>query len=150
VDGRNGFSLIETMMVVVVLGMVVLIGFPKLHNGQVRSEVRSARTAVVSLLARARVAATQANRVTWVSFQGNKAMVLATKPVPVGGNTLDTLGGVADLGAAHGVTVFSTNSSISYDPRGLSSNLGGTAVIRLSRGSRTDSVRVDGLGRVLR
>jgi len=147
----NGFTLIETMLVVTILGAVMLIGFPRMRDGMIRTNVRGARTTLINLLAKARTAATQTNRVTLLKINGNDAFVLARPRLglPVGANTADTLGAVEPLGDIYGVTVTAPIDSIRFDPRGLGTGFGiGGTTFSVSRNGKTETIRVDGLGRV--
>src|SRR3954468_15242040 len=67
----QGFTLVEMMLAVVILGALVLIGFPRMSAGMTKANVRGARTTLVNLIAKARTAATQANRVALLKIQGN-------------------------------------------------------------------------------
>src|SRR5687767_10142127 len=102
----NGFTIIETMMVVTILGAVTLIGYPRMRDGMTRTNVRGARTTLINLLSKARTAATQTNRITLLKIEGNNAFVLARpRLVAAAGSNADTLGAVEPLGDIYGVTV---------------------------------------------
>ena len=147
---RKGFTLIETLLVVVVLGIVVLIGFPRMSAGMTSANVRGARTTLINLLAKARSAATQANRVTLVKLEGDNAVVLMRPRLlpPIAGNDADTLGAVVRLWDSYGVTVTATIDSVRFDPRGMGTGFGTGTTFLISRNDRIDSIKVDGLGRV--
>jgi prepilin-type N-terminal cleavage/methylation domain-containing protein len=145
----NGFTLIETMLVVTILGAMMLIGFPRMRDGMTRSNVRGARTTLINLLAKARTAATQTNRVTLLKIQGNNAFVLARPRLVADGiSNADTLGAVEPLGAIYGVTVTALIDSVRFDPRGLGTGFGGGTDFLVSKNGKTETIRVDGLGRV--
>jgi prepilin-type N-terminal cleavage/methylation domain-containing protein len=145
----NGFTLIETMLVVTILGAMMLIGFPRMRDGMTRSNVRGARTTLINLLAKARTAATQTNRVTLLKIQGNNAFVLARPRLVADGiSDADTLGAVEPLGAIYGVTVTALIDSVRFDPRGLGTGFGGGSDFLVSKNGKTETIRVDGLGRV--
>src|ERR671931_541343 len=57
--GRRGFSLIEMFVVFVVVGVIVMIGAPRLRDAFEKTNVRSARIAVATSAAIARAAAVQ-------------------------------------------------------------------------------------------
>ena len=147
----KGFTIIETLMVVAILGTVVLIGYPRMRDGMVRTNVRGARTTLINLITKARTAATQSNRVTLLKINGNDAFVLARPrlAVPVVGNTVDTLGPVEHLDLSYGVTVTALVDSLRFDPRGLGTGfaLAGTT-FSVSRNGKTEVITIDGLGRV--
>lgn len=147
----DGFTIIETLMVVAILGAVVLIGYPRMRDGMVRTSVRGARTTLINLITKARTAATQSNRITLLKINGNDAFVLARPRLglPVGANTADTLGPVERLGESYGVTVTAPIDSLRFDPRGLGTGFGvaGTT-FSVSRNGKTEIITIDGLGRV--
>lgn len=145
----NGFTLVETMLVVTILGVVALIGFPRMRDGMIRTNVRGARTTLINLLSKARTAATQTNRITVFKIQGNNAFVLARpRLVPDGVSNADTLGAVERLGDIYGVTVTAAIDSVRFDPRGLGTGFGTGTDFLVSRNGKTETIRVDGLGRV--
>ena len=148
VPRRDGFTLVETLVVVVLLGLIVLIGFPKMRAALGRSDLRGARTTMINMVAAARAASVQGNRLTWIKFQGNTAHVLARpRVVPAGGSNADTVGAVRNLSTQYGVTVVATDS-IQFDPRGFGTAFGGTKTIVLSKGGHSSTITIDGLGRV--
>lgn len=146
---RNGFTLIETLISIVIVALLVLIGLPKISAALVANDVRSARTALINTVAQARAAAMQGSRVTWLKFEGNRAIILARpRRVPDGGvSNADTVGTVLNLGA-YGVSVTSDADSIRFNPGGLGWNLGAGQTVMLSHGDHYDSIEIDGLGRV--
>lgn len=147
---RVGFTLVETLIVVGLLGLLTLIGFPKMSEAMVRNDLRGARTTLINLVAKARSVAVQSNRVTWIQVEGNTAFVGATPRLGVadGVSTADTVGPIHDLAAAYGVTL-AGEDFIQFDPRGFGSGFGNAPVsIVLSRGSHASTVTIDGLGRV--
>jgi prepilin-type N-terminal cleavage/methylation domain-containing protein len=145
----NGFTLIETMLVVTILGAVMLIGFPRMRDGMIRTNVRGARTTLINLLSKARTAATQTNRVTLLKIQGNNAFVLARpRLVAAGVSDADTLGAVQPLGDLYGVTVTAAIDSVRFDPRGLGTGFGTGTTFLVSLTGKTETITVDGLGRV--
>jgi len=148
---RKGFSLVEMLIVVVVLGIIVLIGLPKFQAGVVNTNVRAARTALINMIAAARTASSQTNRSTWGKIESNRALVLARPRRLPGAGNADTIGPVQDLGQAYGVTV-RTGTATTVDSFGFNpslTTLGAVATkFSISHSGRTDTVGVDGIGRV--
>jgi prepilin-type N-terminal cleavage/methylation domain-containing protein len=147
-ERQDGFTLMEMLLVIVILGIVMLIGLPRMSAGATSTSVRGARTTLITMLARARIAATQTNRITLLKIDGNNAVVLLRPRRLPGAGNADTLGAVAPLGDTYGVTVTATIDSVRFDPRGLASGFGTGTSFLLSRNGTTETVRVDGLGRV--
>lgn len=141
---QAGFTLIEMLIVVVLVGTMVLIGMPRMMNTLEHNDVRGARTKVVGLFNRAKAMAIETNRST--SFHIQPTMVMITQALPGGGT--DTVH-VMDFGP-YGVGLVGTRTMIVIDPRGVVTNLGtSTASIALSKGVHADTVRITGFGRVL-
>ncbi len=141
---RNGFTLIEMMMVVVVSGLMLLVAFPRVRSGMIKSSIRSARGDIVSMHSQARTAAVQYGKPTFVDFTGDRAVVLM-EVAPGAASWADTLGGVQDMADKYGVDLGAT-ADWKFDPRGFGLQ-GGTVYIR--RGGYADTITVSGFGRVV-
>ncbi len=144
VRGRRGFSLIEMLLVVVLIGIVTAIGLPRLRDAKVRSDVRSARVVLVSLYSQARAAAVQTSRTTTLNVSGTSAWITANSPA---GGTLDTIGTVRNLSQGYGVALAATPNQVTIDPLGFG-RLGTTIV--LSNAGIVDSIMITGFGRIQR
>lgn len=148
---RSGFTLIEMLMVIVIVGMLVLIGFPKVSSAMVKTNVRGARTTLANMFTKARTVATQTNRKTRLKFNGNQVWIVASpRLLPGAGSTVDTIGPVENLNTLYGVAVTSPVDSITFDPRGLAAGFGATSTLKVAKSGHTDSIVVDGLGRVVK
>jgi type II secretion system protein H len=149
VRSRNGFTLVETLIVVVLLGLVAVIAFPKMSAAMARNDLRGARTSVINLVAKARAVAAQSNRLTLVVFEGNSAHLVAGPRRTAGAGTVDTVGTFQDMAEAYGVTVAAPMDSIRFDPRGFGVGFGAVpATIVLTRNGHGSTITIDGLGRV--
>ena len=146
----NGFTLVEMMIVVALIGAVLMIGWPKVASGLAKTNLRSSRTTVANMFAKARAFAMQSNRRTWINFNGNNVVITAPPRTLPGAGTLDSIGGVEKLSEAYGVALTSspTTTSVTYDPRGIRLLGGGAVKFMLTRNSKQDSVMVDAIGRV--
>jgi prepilin-type N-terminal cleavage/methylation domain-containing protein len=145
---RKGFTLMETLLVIVILGIISLLGFPRMRAGMTSANVRGARTTLINLLAKARTAATQSNRIALLKIEGDNAFVLMRPRLGVPPGDADTLGAVERLGDSYGVTVTATIDSVRFDPRGLGTGFGTGTTFRVSRNGTTETITIDGLGRV--
>jgi prepilin-type N-terminal cleavage/methylation domain-containing protein len=147
---RGGFTLIEMLVALVVVSLVLLIGLPKFTEAMTAQNLRGSRTTVVNMLAKARAASTETNRLTWLKVGGNKAWILA-RPRTDGAVGADTLGVVEDLSKRYGTTVAMSRDSIGFDPRGIASELGGAPVtLTVSKSSHSEVVTIDAMGRVVK
>jgi prepilin-type N-terminal cleavage/methylation domain-containing protein len=144
----KGFTVIEMLLVITILGIVALIGLPRMSAGRSSASVRGARTTLVNMLARTRIAAMETSRITLLKIDGNNAVILMRPRLLPGAGNADTLGAVAPLGDSYGVSVTATIDSVRFDPRGLATGFGTGTTFLLARNGFTETVRVDGLGRV--
>jgi prepilin-type N-terminal cleavage/methylation domain-containing protein len=148
---RGGFTLIEMLVALVVVSLVLLIGLPKFSSAMTSQNLRGSRTVVVNMLAKARAASTETNRLTWLKVSGNKAWILARPRISAGAGNADTLGVVEDLNKRYGTTVAMSRDSIGFDPRGIASELGGAPVtLTVTKSSHSEVVTIDALGRVVK
>jgi ABC-type uncharacterized transport system involved in gliding motility auxiliary subunit len=78
-------------------------------------------------------------------FTSQQAIVYDTPSVaPL--HLIDTVGPIQDLYQTYGVTV-TPDTVLTVDPRGMGINVG-TVVVRMSKGSHSDSIVISGYGRV--
>jgi prepilin-type N-terminal cleavage/methylation domain-containing protein len=68
---RAGFSLIEILMVIVLMGIMAGIGFPRMRDALVKSDVKSARAEAMLLYARGRASAQESGRTVTLDFTGH-------------------------------------------------------------------------------
>jgi prepilin-type N-terminal cleavage/methylation domain-containing protein len=148
---RRGFSLIELLIVVVIIGIMLSIGFPKLRAGMINNNVRAARTALINMIAGARNAGSQTNRSTWVKVSGSRVFVLARPRLDLqtGATNADTIGQVQNMDGLYGVSITPSVDSFRFNPTLTSLDVVGKSFI-LSKNGFADTVSVDGLGRVLK
>jgi prepilin-type N-terminal cleavage/methylation domain-containing protein len=148
---RNGFTLVETLIAVVIVGLMTLMAYPRVSNAMVKSNLRAGRTRIANMLSTARAAATQGGRtMAYVKFNGNNAVVTAEprRNLPTGVNTEDTLGVVVNLSTVYGATLSAGAAQIAFDPRGIASGVSNGVQLKLTHGSYGDSLYIDMLGRV--
>jgi prepilin-type N-terminal cleavage/methylation domain-containing protein len=147
---RSGFTTIEMVIVVVLIGIIAAIGFPKIRQALDKTNVRSARVAVGTLAAIARSAAIQRGCRAALHLASATSTVWVTTACPA---KVDTVSAVRNLSAQFNVTMTSTQDSVQYDPRGLSlDNFSVPTVVYLmgSVGSTTDSLLINQIGKVVR
>ncbi len=147
---RSGFTAIEMVIVVTLIGIIALIGFPKIRGALDKANVRSARAAVGTLAATARAAAIQRGCPAVIHFSASNATVWVTTNCVA---KVDTVSGVQQLGPRFNVSLVATQDSLRFDPRGLSmDNLSGNTVIRYTGNSASnmDSTIISPIGKVIR
>jgi prepilin-type N-terminal cleavage/methylation domain-containing protein len=144
-----GFSLVEMLMVVGMIGLLSLFAFPKVMRVFDQSQVRGARLAVVNKFNSARIQARQSSRHAFLIRSGNVLWIERMPRVtPQGADTRDTVGGFLNL-REYRVTSSGTLDTVPIDPRGLTQG-GGTWQLNFTRGTANDSVIISGFGTVTR
>ena len=144
-----GFSLVEMLMVVGMIGLLSLFAFPKVMRVFDQTQVRSARLAVLNKLNSARIQARQTSRTTFLIRSGPLVWIERMPRVTtLAGSTRDTVGGFLHLREAYKVTTDGTLDTVVVDPRGLTQ--GGPWRLSLSRGVSSDSLIISGFGTVTR
>src|SRR5687768_9905767 len=121
---RRGFTLIETLVVIVMAGLMMAIGFPRLRQAMLSTNLRSARNELAAMHSQARAVAVERGRPSAIWITGNTAAVVVQLPAPVGASTHDTIGGVHDFMGQFGATLAATGDPIGFDPRGVGTNTG--------------------------
>src|SRR2546426_205672 len=74
---RKGFSLIEMITVLVLIGIIAAIGFPRLRDALEKQNVRSAKALIATLAATARGAAIQRGCAATLNMTVDSAWVTA-------------------------------------------------------------------------
>ena len=144
-----GFSLVEMLMVVGMIGLLSLFGFPKVMRVFDQSQVRSARLAVLNKFNSARIQARQTSRTTFLIRSGPLVWIERMPRVtPSGLSTRDTVGGFLHLREVYKVVASGTLDTVRVDPRGLTQ--GGPWQLNLTRGFANDSLIISGFGTATR
>jgi type IV fimbrial biogenesis protein FimT len=138
---RSGFSLIELLIAVTLLGLLLAIAAPRVQEASTTQNVRGARAAVANLYARARIYAVQQRVPVTLQFGDSTAWITA----PLGAG-LDTIGAVEHLGRQFGVSV-AASGSVSISPVGMV-NAGTPIRVSVTKSGHTDSVVISGYGKI--
>ena len=151
---RGGFTMVELLLVIAMVGAVVAIAMPKMRTFRDASAVRSARLQLVTAVEAARAAAIQRGRQARVRVRGDSVLVTVDTGSPGAASTgTFTVLSTIPLMKEHAVTVSlasPTDTIIGFDSRGLASpRLDPTRVYVLTRGAMRDSVCVSRLGMLL-
>jgi type II secretion system protein H len=143
---RAGFSLIEMLIVVVVIGLMTLIALPRLADAFAQNNLNSARAKIISLYSVARATASGSSRTTVLRLSGNRIYVVAS-PRLDGVAGIDTVTPVENINTEYGITASVSSDSILLDQSGLGRN--GSTVI-LSKSGRADTVTISQYGQILK
>lgn len=141
--GRRGSSLIETLWVLVLLGVLLAAALPRLEGLRDRMAVRGAREAIMGLFSRARHhAVLRGGAEVWASEE-LQTLELRASGLPVG---------VEDLGRSFGVELEIGGSAgeavLRYDGLGLGRMASRTLTVR--RGAAEAAVVISSYGRARR
>jgi len=151
---RSGFTTIEMLIVVVLIGVLGAIGFPKIRRALDKTNVRSARVFLGTAVATARAAAVQRGCrgvAHFTSGSSGQVWVTACPRQSPGAGTVDTIGPVEQLAGRYNVTLTASRDSIQFDPRGLSLDNAATMVRIVGTTSYgKDSLIVNTIGKVVR
>jgi len=145
---RTGFTLIEMLMVIVVIGALLGVALPYFRTSTSKSAARGAGDAITSLNALARATAIERGRqASLVLATGsNSAVVVANRVTSTG---VDTVGKVEDLYERFGVTVRTTRDTLKFSPRGIGLWTS-TVTIVVSKGGFSDTLLASTGGRMTR
>jgi len=151
--GRSGFSTIEMIIVVILIGIVASLGFPRIRTAVQKTNVRSTRVFLAGATATARAAAIQRGCRGVVHFTSGAAgtvWVTACPRMAAGAGTVDTLGAVEQLASRYSVTLTATRDSVQFNPRGLNMDYLMT-VVRVQGASvvASDSTVINQIGKVV-
>ena len=142
---RSGFTMLEMLTVMMIMGIVLAFGIPKFNSLRNSGRVGSAKVQMGTSLTTARAAAIQNGRPSRWTVVGNTITVQAQNAA---GNWVN-VGTPVDYYTQYNVSLSASPSTIEFDGRGLASGLTGTAKLYV-RGITTDSICVTILGVVLR
>ena len=144
----RGFTLIEMLMVVVIVGIVLRVALPFLRTSTDKSSVHGAMDAIESLHARAKAVAIQRGRIGGLVLDASsgKAYIVVRN---IGATAWDTVGSVENMNSRFGVTFTTTSPSIVFSPRGIGANASATTII-VRKNTFSDTLISSVGGRLLR
>lgn len=146
---RNGFSTIEMIIVVILIGTIAAIGFPRLRDGLEKQNIRSSKALIATLAATARGTAIQRGCSATLNMSSDSVWVtacgLAGNPPPLS----VAVGTKKLVGREFSVTLAPSVATIVYDPRGIATQFVPRTVQVIGPHYR-DSVVINEVGRVMR
>src|SRR6266480_635395 len=145
--GRKGFSMIEMVVVIILIGLIASIGFPRLRDSLEKQNVRSAKALIATLAATARGAAIQRGCSATLNITVDSVWVTACGVNPPAASV--QVGTKKLVGEEFGVTLAPSAAAVVYDPRGIATAFQNTS-IRIVGAHYTDSVMINSVGKVVR
>jgi prepilin-type N-terminal cleavage/methylation domain-containing protein len=139
---RAGYTIIEMMTVLVIIGTVMILTAPRMGRMRENSSMRSARTQTFAYLAQARAVALQRGRESRFVRNGDQISVTVDSS-----GTQVTFARPVDLQRTFRVSLGATRDQIAFDPRGFAIGNATMEKVRLTRGNLRDSVCVTKLGK---
>jgi type II secretory pathway pseudopilin PulG len=151
--GRAGFTILEAVLGVVVLGILLALAVPRIDTGLRRARLQSASAELATAHFLARTAAMRYGRPAQLHIDAANARFWVQVDTSIAGGTSDTVGFVHRLSDA-GITVTSTRAILCFDRRGLPYTTGTCeapdATVTFSLSGRTDTVRTTIIGKLVR
>ena len=146
----RGFTFIEVLIVMVLIGIIAALGIPRIRDAIQKNNVRGARAALGTLVAKARGAAVQRGCKSAIHFTSGTAGTVWITACKVSNSALtDTLGSVEQLAVRYSVTFTAGADSVTFMPNGVSPD-NTLTVLRVSSSGITDSVMINQVGKVVR
>lgn len=144
---RRGFSFVEMMTVIVLLGILAALGVPRLRGSLEKQNVRSARAAISTLVATARSVAVQRGCPATLNMNADSAWVTACGVNPPAASV--AVGSKKLVASIYGVTLSPSAATLVFDPRGMATVFQ-TTIVRISGPVSQDSVIINPVGKVVR
>ena len=138
----GGFSLVEAMVVVVILGVLTLIFAPRLEPIMAGRGVNGARAGFTNLYNLARTYAVQLRGVATVEVTGGRAVATINT-----GGAIRSIGSAVAFDSTFRVTATANPTSVVIQPTGLVTT-GLPFELVLVRSGVVDTLRISGYGRV--
>jgi prepilin-type N-terminal cleavage/methylation domain-containing protein len=139
---RAGFSLMEMLIVIVVVGLLLLILVPRIGPTTARREVNGAAEAFASIFRQGRASAVQMRQTVTVSFNSGVATLLVSP-----GGVLDTIGYPLNFPIDFGLTPTVSGSTIVVGPTGMVTS-GAPFTFTATKRGNSRTITVTGAGRI--
>jgi prepilin-type N-terminal cleavage/methylation domain-containing protein len=146
---RAGFTLIELMIAISLVGILMLFGIPKAQSAFRQTQLRSSRNAVINLYQMGRTRAINENRSVTLNLDASSVWLTAQpRKVALAGSDRDTIGTVQNLNAQYGITLVPGGATYTVDARGLGTTPGAANKIVFTKSGARDSFTITGYGRI--
>lgn len=147
---RQGFTLIEMLMVVVIVGIMLTFGLPYFRSSNTKADVRGAVDAFAAMHNLVKHQAVLKGRLSRLVMDRSAGTVVAVSNKVTGGG-VDTVGQVQSLHSRFGVTFTTspTRDTLTFTPRGIGTEASNTLII-VSKSSFSDTLTVSMAGRIVR
>jgi prepilin-type N-terminal cleavage/methylation domain-containing protein len=145
--GEKGFSLIELLVVLALIGLAVVVGYPSMQEWLDRYQVRSAASEIAANIQLQRMRAVSQNAEFSIEFDGNANTYTLYQGDPNTGTMLDVIArslpqGVGFNGNADPIEV--ANDTILFHPDGsLNDSTANTDTISVGNGQAVFEVQVN-------
>lgn len=139
---RAGFSLMEMLIVIVVIGILLTILVPRVGPTTARREVSGATEAFASIFRQARASAVQQRQTVTLSFNAGVATLLVSP-----GGVLDTIGYPMDFPNDFGLTPTVSGATIVVSPTGMVTS-GTPFTFTAAKRGESRTITVTGAGRI--
>ena len=151
---KSGFSLLEILTVVLIVGIMAGITFPRIGGVQTRFAVRGAVTEFMSAHSLTRATALRQGGVAELHIDATNDRFWVEVDTSVArSGVMDTVGFIVDLSTER-VGLTSTETVLCFDGRGLPSTAAGCATsgatVSFTREDIADTIRTTALGKILR
>jgi len=143
---RAGFTILELVLVMCIAGVLIAITGRGLSSAFAGNNRSSASRIASTTLFQARAVAMQRSRQSWLVRSGNTIKIVADSL-----GTKVQMGPIVDLNQRYGVTLSSASTpsgrdTVSFDSRGLITGTTTAYSIIITKGTKSDTVCVSGLG----
>lgn len=139
---RRGFSLMELLIVIVVLGILVLVLAPRVGPTTARREVTGATEAFASIFRQGRASAVQMRQTVTLSFTSGVGTLLVSP-----GGVLDTIGTPMNFPNDFGITPTVSSATIVVGPTGIVTS-GTPFTFTATKRGESRTITVTGAGRI--
>lgn len=136
---KRGYTLVEMVTVVTMLGLLLAVGTPRLRSTMDRWAVERSVRAVESAFYRARFAAVMARRRVRLDFSSDSLVgSFVGKP--------DSMFFIVTGPTVRGVSLVASRRTVQFSPTGLGYGAANTRLV-FRRGTATDTIAISRLGR---